>query len=270
MKRRWRSEEDQIIKDMISQNYTCEEIAQVLDRTTRSVQHRFSNLNLSKPEIKIGDKINRLIVIEKYNKYEHGQNKTYVKCLCECGKEIDAKLTAIKSAHVKSCGCLRNELVKERIIKRNTTHGKADLKNNRLYRIWCAMRSRCRDINYPQFKNYGGRGISICQEWDDYLNFESWALSNAYSDELTIDRINVDSNYEPNNCRWVDRKVQAENRRNSIRIKNISITAFGETKLIDDWLNDYRCTIKSKTTLCYRLGSGWIPEDAISKPSERK
>lgn len=270
MKKRWKLEEDQIIKDMILQSYTCEEIAETLGRTTRSVQHRFSSLNLSKPKIKIGDKINRLIIIKKYNKYEHSQNKTYAKCLCECGKEIDVKLAAIKSGHIKSCGCLKSELARQRAIKRNTTHAKSDLKNNRLYRIWSAMKSRCKNINYVQFKNYGGRGICICEEWNNFISFESWSLSNGYSDKLTIDRIDVDGNYESNNCRWVDRKTQANNKRNVIRSNSVMITAFNECKFISEWLIDSRCRIKSKATLCYRIGSGWTPEDAISKPSERK
>lgn len=103
-------------------------------------------------------------------------------------------------------------------------------KDERLYRIWMAMRARCMCKNLKTYKRYGGRGIKICDEWNDYLVFKEWALSNGYSDHLSIDRINNDGNYEPSNCRWATNKEQANNKRN-----NHIITINGESHTFAEW-----------------------------------
>ena len=95
------------------------------------------------------------------------------------------------------------------------THGMSD---TRMYRLWEAMRTRCNNRNSKSYKNYGGRGISICEEWNDFETFYSWAMSHGYMDDLTIDRIDCNRGYEPSNCRWIPRVDQALNRRNTIRL----------------------------------------------------
>jgi len=218
--------------------------------------------------VKVGEKLFRLTVLHKYTQSKDGHNKTYVHCLCECGNTTDIRLTSIRQGHVKSCGCLKAEKASERMIKQNFKHGMGDLKS-RIYRIWCQMRSRCNLESHPFYHYYGGRGVEVCNNWNkDFVCFYDWAISNNYSDKLSIDRINVDGNYEPSNCRWATPKEQARNRRNN-RVDTVKITAFGETQTMQQWLDDQRCVIKSCTTLCYRIGAGWHPEDAISKPSER-
>lgn len=126
---------------------------------------------------------------------------------CNCNNEFRARTADVKLGKIKSCGCLNRKL----LIKRNTTHG---LNNHRLNGIWQDIKKRCLNKNRKQYVDYGGRGITICDEWlNDFISFYNWALDNGYQDNLTIDRINNDGNYEPLNCRWTTRTVQARNTR---------------------------------------------------------
>lgn len=121
-------------------------------------------------------------------------------------------------------------------------HGK---KGTKLYNTWLHMKTRCYNKNYNRYDDYGGRGITICDEWiNDFKAFYDWSMSNGYKDNLTIDRIDVNGNYEPDNCRWADRKTQANNRRN-----NVYLTYNGKTKTISQWsreLNIPENTIRSR------------------------
>lgn len=121
----------------------------------------------------------------------------FYNCICKCGNAALVRGRNLISGHTKSCGCL------------HTKHGFSN--KERLYQTWKNMRRRCNDPRNKRYKNYGGRGIKVCSEWNDYMNFRNWAYSNGYNDSLTIDRINHDGNYEPQNCRWVDFKIQANN-----------------------------------------------------------
>jgi hypothetical protein len=263
----WTTDEENYLK----QNFmkmSCAEMAKFLGRTTRSVQHRFAQLDLDR-SAKVGDNFNNLIIKEIYLVNVGNQMKSKAKCSCKCGNIINTLLTNVVSQHTKSCGCLRLKQFKSQIKNKNPNYKHGMSKSSRIYRIWSAMRCRCNNPNSIGYHNYGGRGIKVHKDWNIFINFYNWSIKNGYTDSLSIDRIDVDGNYEPNNCRWATTKEQCRNRRNN-RMDTVKITAFGETKSVIEWINDNRCKINTVNTLCYRIGSGWEPEIAITKESERK
>lgn len=204
-----------------------------------------------------------------YYKYEHGQQRMFAKFLCVCGQYCEHRLSAVVQGKLKSCGCLKREKAAERCKKANYKHGKSNFKQNRLYRIWSACKCRCRNPNIASWKWYGGKGIDIYESWaEDFMEFYSWAINNGYTDKLTLDRIDGNKNYCPENCKWSTYKEQALNRSSTTRFTNI-ITAWNETKSADEWMLDDRYVVKMGT-LCHRLGAGWQPEIAMTKPSQRK
>ena len=138
---------------------------------------------------------------------------------------------------------------------------KEDGKYTRLGRIYHNMKTRCTNPNYDKYQYYGGKGISICDEWmKSYKVFEEWAITHGYNDDLTLDRIDTDGNYTPQNCRWVSRKDQANN-----RTSNHYITYNGETKTLQAWANQYGIT---SNTLYRRIRDGWPLNKAIETPSD--
>lgn len=266
--RLWTQAEIDFVKSNFEKLKT-KEIASSINRTVRAVIHCYDNLSLSKSTIKKGDIFGNLEIIgEPYLVKVGIQQKSKVKCKCKCGNEKDILVNTLQQRKnsTLSCGCIKSQKASQRMHEYNSKfyHGKT---NHQLYIVWSGMKTRCYNSNQDAFKDYGARGIKVCKEWlDDFINFYNWAINNGYNNGLSLDRINNDGNYEPSNCRWATAEEQANNRRNSC---NVDITAFGETKKIKDWLNDERCLVKSPASICYRLGAGWSPEDAISKPSVR-
>ena len=200
----------------------------------------------------VGQRFGRLTVIEQagINKYK----KALFSCICDCGKCCEVIGSKLVSGHTKSCGCLQ----KEKASKRMTTHGNS---MTRLAGIWYGMRKRCGD---PNSKEYGGRGIKICDEWlNSFQAFYEWAMENGYSNDLTIDRIDVNGNYEPSNCRWTTSKVQNNNRSN-----NRFMTFNGETHTMAEWADI--TGIKYQVLASRILNHGWTVERALTQKVRKR
>lgn len=193
-------------------------------------------------------KFGKLTALYRLHNYYDKKHTRWL-CICDCGNLVETQMDHLISGHTKSCGCLNSETSK----KVHTKHGK---RNTSLYNVYYGMKSRCYNNNNPRYIDYGGRGITICDEWlTDFVVFCNWAISNGYQEGLQLDRIDNDGNYEPSNCRWVDIKTQGRNKRN-----NKYITYQGETKLLIEWceiLNLNYDTVQS------RLRRGWQPEKCL-------
>ena len=171
-----------------------------------------------------GQRFGRLTVIERV---ESRRAQAQWRCVCDCGKETVVRSQDLRNGHTKSCGCYGLE-VSVSHTPSFSTHKES---RSRLYRVWIGMKGRCNNCKNKTYSYYGGRGIKVCQDWDEsYALFRDWALANGYQENLTIDRIDVNGNYCPENCRWVSMKVQMNNTR-----ANRRITLNGETKTMAEW-----------------------------------
>lgn len=185
-----------------------------------------------------------------------GQRAATWLCRCDCGTERVIRGYALRYGHTRSCGCLQSEQVAGRNRKHDGSH-------SRLYRIWNSMKKRCSNPNDPAYKNYGGRGIKVCDEWSkSFSDFRDWAISSGYDENaekfvFTIDRIDVNGNYCPDNCRWATPKMQCNNRRN-----NRNIIFRGECHTISEWSS---IAGTPQDVIRYRLKAGWSTERAITE-----
>lgn len=171
-------------------------------------------------------------------------------CICECGTQTIASTAELTSGHKQTCG---NHSRKQNYISKGT----------RLYRLWQNMKNRCYWEKDKSFANYGGRGIQVCPEWrNGFSVFREWALSSGYQENLTLDRINVNGNYEPSNCRWATAKEQQNNKRNN---RNLEFN--GEVHTVTEWAQIIGI---KRETLYRRLNVGWPIEKALKTPLRGK
>lgn len=190
-----------------------------------------------------GQKFGRLTVLDKL--HNHHKRNTYWLCVCECGNLVEVQGSTLKNGRSKSCGCLLKDT--------NTKHGKAHIP---LYNVWVSMKQRCYNKCNKRYENYGQRGIAVYDEWkDDFQAFYDWAMSHGYKEGLQIDRIDVNGNYEPNNCRWVDVKTQQRNKSN-----NKLYTINGVTHCLSEWCETFNLKYD---TVHMRLYRGWSIERAL-------
>lgn len=187
--------------------------------------------------------------------------RVYWKCKCDCGKTLSAPSCRLVSGETKSCGCLRNEMASKRLKK----HG---LTKQTLHNAWLNMKTRCDNPIYNEYEKYGGRGITYCKEWKSFDNFMNWALNNGFNDTkdsngrnlLSLDRIDNNGNYCPENCKWSTRVEQARNKSVNKNYeyegKIYCLTALAEISVV------------SKDSIRRRLKKGWSVKDAVDTPSK--
>jgi len=196
-----------------------------------------------------GQRFGRLVVLKEVERNKFGHIQWL--CQCDCGNTVVSSTSVLRCGKRKSCGCIQPRYYSQ---------------NKRLYGVWCSMLSRCKNPNIKSYKDYGARGIKVCPEWHVFKNFLDWAMSSGYDPEApfgeyTIDRIDTNKDYCPENCRWVSYKQQARNNRH-----NHLVTIDGETMPLIAAAEKYGISIN---TVKMRIRRGWSDVDAITTPSAR-
>lgn len=196
-----------------------------------------------------GQRFGRWTVIDRAPDHftKSGARITMWNCVCDCGAKKEVMVCSLRSGATTSCGCYSREVKSKRFSEMNTENAKLHgASHERLFSVWAAIRRRCYSPNDEFYSIYGGRGIIMCDEWkNNYVSFRDWALSNGWEEGLSIDRIDNEGPYCPENCRWATAKEQANNRRS-----NRHFSAFGETMNIKQWSERF-CVPYNK--LRYRL-----------------
>ena len=195
-----------------------------------------------------GQKFGRLTVVSLDKNIK---GKIYWLCKCDCGKIVSVLRSSLTSGNTKSCGCYKRNLDKKRFRKHGMT-------NTRIYRIWSGMKKRCNNPKDSNYNFYGGRNIKVCEDWEkNFINFYNWAMANGYKEDLTIDRINNNGNYEPSNCRWITQAEQTRNERSNVRI-----TIDGKTKLLSEWARESGI---DRRTIAKRIRLGWQKDELLNQ-----
>ena len=211
----------------------------------------------------IGKKFGKLTIIEfshKKQKYASNGKKNgndfYYKCKCDCGNETISRIADLKKGKASSCGCYRVERTKIT----NKKYESNEFWDTKLYKTYSKIKDRCFNKNCKHYDNYGGRGITMCEEWrNNYQLFYNWAIANGYKEGLSIDRINNNGNYEPSNCRFATSTVQNNNKRS-----NFYITYNGKTQTAKQWADELGIkytTLKSRLVILK-----WSVEKALTTP----
>lgn len=199
----------------------------------------------------VGNRYGKLTVIKRVENSKHGDTRFL--CCCDCGNKKVVSSKELRNGRVQSCGCLK----KNKSVTWRTTHGLTD---SRIHHIWSAMKQRCYNENNSAYNRYGGRGITVCDEWkNDFVAFYNWATSAGYNDNLTIDRVDPNGNYCPENCRWISQSAQCVNKANTLRLEYK-----GESHTINEWakiLGMSPVTIRSRYYVRH-----WPVEEILSRP----
>lgn len=262
----WGEQEIEFLKNNCT-NMSYEQLSKSLNRPKSSIEHKFSQFNLDRPprskrskdfkECVVGDIVNGWKIVEIFKEKSGNKNTKMAK--------IESTLDNQKK-HVALSILNKNRISHPLYRKVNDVlstvlHG---MSRTRIYSSWRSIIDRCNNDKSISYDNYGGRGIKICDEWLNCENFINWAINNNYQEDLTLDRIDVDKDYCPENCRWATKLQQTINKRNT---KNIQLTAFGETKHIIEWSHDPRC-VASLECINYRLKAGWDSEKILTTPTK--
>lgn len=198
----------------------------------------------------IGETYGKLTVIEEAKDSPKRKYQRCWLCKCDCGNYTIVTTCDLHSGNTQSCGCQKNK----------PKHGMA---GTRIYRIYQCMKQRCKNPKNTNYKSYGGRGITVCVEWDkSFESFYNWALSNGYSDNKELDRINVNGNYSPDNCRWISHLEQCSNRR-----ANVFVTIEDETHTLSEWARKVNIDPR---TIQGRYQKGIRGQELISPPKRKK
>lgn len=214
-----------------------------------------------------GQRFGRLTVIKKAKPhiYSNGKKRIVWECKCDCGNVSYVESSSLRTGHTSSCGCVGKEILRNRN-RENSTHG---MSGTRIYNIWYAMIQRCYRQTHKHYEDYGGRGITICQEWlgeHGFENFAKWAHSTGYDEnaergECTLDRIDNNKGYSSDNCRWITDEQQKNNTR-----KNVFLTHNGETKTVAQWAKEKNV---NRNLIYGRIKRGWSIEKAIETPPRK-